>query len=83
MSEHLSLQTIEQLLTSINEAPTALKELAEGSNHYVFEAVTQTGKAWIVKFPRIRHTEKKYQQGNRDTLFNGELSLEREAWLLN
>ena len=35
----------------------------------------------IIKFPKIRETEKGYQAKNVDTLFGGELSLERESYL--
>lgn len=79
----ISIQTVQALLCQIGLCPAHLRELSGGSNHYVFDAETLEGKKLIIKFPRIRKTERKYQKGNQDTLFGGELSMEREGYLLD
>lgn len=71
------------LLNDAGYAPLSATELGGGSNHYVFLVQAAGEKIWIVKFPRIRETEMKYQQEHCDTLFGGRLSLQREAFLLD
>lgn len=56
--------------------------LTGGSNHIVFSVRTNDDQSFIVKFSHQRDTERKYQEGNRDTLFGGLLSIEREVFLL-
>ena|GEM_PF-6864544 len=58
-----------------------VKTLSGGANHFVFAAETYDNTQLIIKFPRIRETELAFGEGNKDTLFGGELSLEREAYL--
>lgn len=81
MNECLLTETTRALLKSIGKPAGKLTPFGGGSNHYVFSADTLDGERLIVKFPRVRETERKYQRGHRDTLFDGELSLEREAYL--
>ena len=58
-----------------------LKELSGGANHFVFEAETADKAKLIIKFPRVRDTEMEFSEGHKDTLFGGDLSLERESYL--
>lgn len=60
-----------------------IKELSGGANHFVFAAETVNNTKLIIKFPRIRETELNFGEGNKDTLFGGQLSLEREAYLFD
>ncbi len=60
-----------------------IKTLTGGSNHYVFSINTSDNKDIIVKFPKIRETERAFSKGHKDTLFGGALSPQREAYLLN
>lgn len=53
----------------------------EGSNHYVFDVVLEGNKPAICKFAKIRDTEVGISEDNKDTLFGGTLSLNREAYL--
>ena len=61
----------------------SIKTLTGGSNHYVFAAKTIEGKDIIIKFPKIRETELAFTDGHKDTLFGGQLSLERESYLFD
>lgn len=54
-----------------------------GSNHHVYEVTTDNGKELIVKFTKVRHTEKGIQEENTDTMFGGKLSLKRESYLFD
>ena len=60
-----------------------LKELSGGANHFVFASETEEDNKIIIKFPRIRRTEAAFSEGHKDTLFGGDLSLERESYLFN
>lgn len=71
-----------RLLSRIGRPAGSLWEIPGGSNHYVFGADCENGDRLIVKFPRLRETEKGYQQAGCDTLFGSHLSPERERWLL-
>ncbi|MCK5128676.1 MAG: hypothetical protein KAQ68_02400 [Clostridiales bacterium] len=80
---NISKDTVRTVLT-VNGFPIQhLKELSGGSNHFVFEATTTEGIELIIKFPRIRETELTFGEENKDTLFGGKLSLEREAYLFD
>lgn len=59
-----------------------LSVINEGSNHYVFDAVLKNGENVICKFQKTRETEISFQEDNRDTMYNGPISLERETNLL-
>ncbi len=60
-----------------------IRMLSGGSNHIVFDGIDHEGKVWIIKFPTIRETEKGFQSAHVDTMFGGELSLERESYLFD
>lgn len=60
-----------------------LTAIQEGSNHNVFDATLENGSSLICKFAKIRKTEQGIADANRDTLFGGRLSLDREAYLLS
>ena len=77
----ISEDTVHTVLTHNGFLIQHLKELSGGSNHYVFEAKTTDGTELIIKFPRVRETELAFLEANKDTLFGGILSLEREAYL--
>ena len=68
------------------EAGYPVKELhtiEEGSNHFVFIVVLHDTSRLICKFAKVRKTEQNIGSANRDTLFGGLLSLEREAYLFS
>lgn len=79
----ISEQTVRNVLTENGFSIGYLKTLSGGSNHFVFAAGTSDGTELIIKFPRIRETELAFGDGNKDTLFGGRLSLEREAYLFD
>lgn len=59
-----------------------IRAIQEGANHYVFDVIFDDDEgscAAICKFPKIRLTEQGITAENRDTLFDGPLSLERES----
>jgi len=60
-----------------------VKSLSGGANHFVFAAETKENAQLIIKFPRVRETELAFGDGNKDTLFGGDLSLERESYLFD
>lgn len=60
----------------------SLTAIQEGSNHDVFDVTMEDGSSAICKFAKVRETEKGITAENRDTLFGGRLSLERESYLL-
>lgn len=74
---------VQNALEQNNIYTTSIKELTGGSNHYVFSIQTERTGDLIVKFPKIRETEKSYGNANKDTLFGGRLSLQREIYLLD
>ena len=57
-------------------------EIAEGSNHYVYDVTLENGAQVICKFAKVRDTEKGLTAPHLDTLFGGRLSLDRESFLL-
>ena len=59
----------------------AIRQINEGSNHFVFDVMLSGNRPAICKFAKIRETEEGLYEGNKDTLFGGELSLGREAYL--
>ena len=79
----ISENTVIKALNQNNYSIAEIETLQGGSNHYVFSAKTITNEDLIIKFPRIRETELEFLDGNRDTLFGGQLSLEREAYLFD
>lgn len=60
-----------------------LRQINEGSNHYVFAVTLENDQNLICKFAKIRDTEKDIGEAGLDTLFGGRLSLEREAYLFS
>lgn len=58
-----------------------IHQIQEGSNHFVFDVVLSGNRPAICKFAKTRETESGLSEENRDTLFNGILSLGREAYL--
>lgn len=60
-----------------------IKSLSGGANHFVFAAQTDDNVQLIIKFPRIRETEMEFGTRHQDTLFGGQLSLERESYLFD
>ncbi len=73
------------VLAALREAGYAadsLTAIQEGSNHEVFDVTMEDGSSAICKFAKVRETEKGVTAENRDTLFGGRLSLERESYLL-
>lgn len=79
----ISDETVRDVLKMNGFTIKSLITLTGGSNHFVFACETLEGKELIIKFPRIRETELAFSAGNKDTLFGGELSLEREAYLFD
>lgn len=81
MNDKQLYDIVSDLLKAQGHEVVRLTQLGGGSNHYVFEAETAQGRELIIKYPRIRETEAKYQQAHEDTLFGGRLSMQREAYL--
>ncbi|GKX28340.1 hypothetical protein SH1V18_08200 [Vallitalea longa] len=81
--QSISEETIRNALTANGFLIRHLKKLSGGSNHFVFAAKMLDDSELIIKFPRIRETELTFSEGNKDTLFGGKLSLEREAYLFD
>lgn len=79
----ISEKTVREVLNINGFTIKSLITLTGGSNHYVFACETLEGNELIIKFPRIRETELAFSDGNKDTLFGGKLSLEREAYLFD
>ncbi|MCH4886348.1 aminoglycoside phosphotransferase family protein [Acidaminobacter sp. JC074] len=73
----ITIDKVEELLVKSSIEVSDIEFIPEGSNHQVF-IITALGKKMICKFPIIRSTE---THGNLDTMFGGELSLERETYL--
>lgn len=66
----------------LSKAGVEVKEIhliPEGSNHIVFEVISEDDRVMICKFPTQRTTENNMSAVKVDTLFGGELSLQREA----
>jgi hypothetical protein len=80
---NISEETVKTVLVENGFSIQYIKTLSGGSNHFVFEASTIEGTELIIKFPRIRETELAFGEKNKDTLFGGQLSLAREAYLFN
>lgn len=79
----ISEETVRNALTKNGFSIRYLKRLSGGSNHFVFAAGLLDDTELIIKFPRIRETELAFSEDNKDTLFGGQLSLEREAYLFD
>ncbi|MCD6323090.1 MAG: hypothetical protein J7L77_08705 [Clostridiales bacterium] len=79
----ISEETVRTVLLENGFSIQYIKELSGGSNHFVFKAITIGDTKLIIKFPRIRETELVFGENNMDTLFGGQLSLERESYLLD
>lgn len=60
-----------------------IKLIPEGSNHKVFIVTLENNRQVICKFPIQRPTELNHNASHLDTLFGGELSLDRETELYN
>ena len=75
-----------QVFKTLQDAGYAVKSLTaiqEGSNHDVFNVIMEDGSSAICKFAKTRETERNITAQNRDTLFGGKLSLDRESYLLS
>ena len=79
----ITTEIAEKLLLKAGYEVNSLKQINEGSNHYVFVVTLKTGEKLICKFAKIRETEKNIGEAGLDTLFGGKLSLEREAYLFS
>lgn len=66
------------ILIQAGFSPKNIHYIPEGSNHEVFLITMDDGKEKILKLPSQRYTE---DNGHKDTLFGGELSLKRESAL--
>lgn len=82
MNKQPSPTIVKALLTREGYGVAAVRQISGGSNHLVFVVDTVADGRQIVKFPLVRETDRKYISGNRDTLFGGELSPQREAFLM-
>lgn len=83
MMNDLSCKEAEIALKSAGYVVAEISQINEGSNHYVFLVTLDSNKKVICKFAKTRKTEENISQTNRDTLFNGILSLERESYLFS
>lgn len=79
----MELESVRSALRSAGYPAVSLTAIQEGSNHDVFDVVLEDGSAAICKFARVRETEVGIAAENRDTLFGGRLSLDRESYLLS
>lgn len=79
----ITIEHAENALVSAGYAVKGMKQINEGSNHYVFIVTLDDGSKCICKFAKVRETEKNIGSANCDTLFGGRLSLEREAYLFS
>ena len=81
MAQIIDAEKARTALTQCGYNVTDIHQINEGSNHFVFDVTLADGKPAICKFAKIRETEEGLSQENKDTLFGGTLSLEREAYL--
>lgn len=79
MKYEMDCDMAKQALVENGYSVIEISSVNEGSNHFVFDVILTTNLRAICKFSKIRATEKEYMVINRDTLFGGELSLERES----
>ncbi len=81
---NMDVNSIANSLKEQGVSLSKIKMLTGGANHTVYSGVDDNDKVWIIKFPTVRETEKQFQgDAHRDTLFGGELSLERECYLFD
>lgn len=83
MKRTIDQKVLMSLLEKAGFPATSARQLQGGSNHIVFAVTSREHEQRIVKFAHTRSTEQKYQQEQRDTLFDGPLSLSREAFLMD
>lgn len=81
MCKVINPSVAESALKHCGYEPTSVRQINEGSNHYVFDVVLSDKKRAICKFSKTRITEEDLYEENKDTLFGGQLSLKREAYL--
>lgn len=79
----MELESVRLVLREAGYPVASLSAIAEGSNHDVFDVVLENGAPAICKFAKVRETERGLTAENRDTLFGGRLSLDRESYLLS
>lgn len=77
----INCKTAQYYLESCNYNVVDIKRIPEGSNHVVFMVTLKNNQTVICKFPVQRLTETNHNLPNYDTLFGGELSLDRETAL--
>lgn len=76
--------TLDRAWHALSAAGISIREIraiGEGSNHFIFSVQLADGRDAICKFARTRATEQGIVPPNTDTLFGGQLSLDREAYL--
>ena len=83
MTKNITCKEAQKALESSGYNIEKIVQINEGSNHYVFLITLDNNKKAICKFAKVRKTEENIGEANRDTLFNGILSLEREAYLFS
>lgn len=83
MTKNITCKEAQIALETAGYKVEKIVQINEGSNHYVFLITLDNNKKAICKFAKIRKTEENIGDANRDTLFNGILSLEREAYLFS
>ena len=81
MAQIVTVDNAKTALESCGYGIGAIHQINEGSNHFVFMVTLSDGRPAICKFAKIRETEEGLSEGHKDTLFGGELSLGREAYL--
>ena len=79
----ITCETAKHYLETSNYHVVDIKLIPEGSNHKVFIVTLEDNRKVICKFPIQRHTETDHTSKHLDTLFGGELSLDRETSLYN
>lgn len=79
----ITISTAKEALLSAGYSIADISQINEGSNHYVFLVTLSNNEQCICKFAKVRNTEENIGAANRDTLFGGLLSLEREAYLFS
>ena len=79
----MELDSVLSALRAAGYKAKSLTAIQEGSNHDVYDVVMEDGSNDICKFAKVRETERNITAENRDTLFGGRLSLDRESYLLS
>ncbi len=79
----MDADSVRSVLRGAGYPAASLTAIQEGSNHDVFDVVLEDGSPAICKFAKVRETEIGVTAENRDTLFGGRLSLDRESYLLS